>query len=170
MSCFSDESDEELSRSRNQFSRGAATYQLKNQRPSNEVSKVFAILSRLPRCFAQICRAPEGIVVHRDYVTLTKEQVKLPFECSSIDAFLSNCTLSSFLLDFTFKTNCGSLLIGSVGPAGLHVTMKPCSWSNHLLKIMLRLGALQYGYVFSDSTTTRRRSRSLRDAKQVFLL
>ena len=65
---------------------------------------------------------PGGVVVREQHVTLSESVVRLPFECSAADACLVGCDLTCFLLDFTFKTNREGLLIGSIGPCGVHMT------------------------------------------------
>ena len=67
----------------------------------------------VPRYLMSCCASRE--------VTITEDQVRVPFQCSLADAFLDGCGLTSFLMDFTFNTNKDSLVLGAIGPCGLHV-------------------------------------------------
>lgn len=71
------------------------------------------------RSFAQ--SPPEGVVAHTGHTVLEESQVRLPFECAFMNDFYQQCALSTFLFDWTFKTNQERLLIGAIGPAGMHI-------------------------------------------------
>ena len=62
-----------------------------------------------------------GVRILSDHVLLSADCVRLPFALDSedLDNIWRETGLSSFLLDFTFKTNSHGLLLGAVGPVGM---------------------------------------------------
>jgi hypothetical protein len=63
---------------------------------------------------------PAGIHVYTEHVICTEKQVRIPFSRNAAQDVVDSSRLPSFLLDFTFKTNEEGLLLGAVGPVGLH--------------------------------------------------
>ena len=65
---------------------------------------------------------PDGVHIFRDHVLCSEDAVRIPFAatCALEDTLLKDAGLQSFLMDYTFKTNSKGLLVGGIGPAGIH--------------------------------------------------
>ena len=69
---------------------------------------------------------PAGVLVFDEHFTCNAERVCLAFELvlEGVDELLKDKGLRCFLMDFTFCTCREGLLLGAIGPVGLHVTSK----------------------------------------------
>ena len=100
-----------------------AHHQLKNQRPSLKSRKILDYQVDCLGALEKFAREPPaGVIIHTEHMQLTEKAVRLPFECAFMEEYFADCTLTCFLLDFTFKTNQESLLLGAIGPCGLRQT------------------------------------------------
>lgn len=96
--------------------------QLQNQRPSLQSRRVLDFsVEDLGSLRKFVEEPPEGVRILQEHVVISESQVRIPFEVTSADSLLEDCSLTCFLMDFTFKCNKERLLIGAIGPAGLHV-------------------------------------------------
>ena len=64
---------------------------------------------------------PDHLRVFQDRCVCEQDCVRLAFAATDALAWFEECELTSFLLDFTFKTNTEGLLLGGAGPVGLYV-------------------------------------------------
>ena len=64
---------------------------------------------------------PDVVHVFQDLVVCTPEKIRVPFACQTALNYARKQGLTSFLMDFTFKTNQQGLLLGAIGPVGIHV-------------------------------------------------
>ena len=62
---------------------------------------------------------PAGVIV--EHSEITKDCIRVLFRAEDSPAMAKSLALSSFLMDFTFSTNRRGLLLGSIGPAGMHI-------------------------------------------------
>ena len=100
-----------------------ARHQLKNQRPSLKSRKTLDYPVDCLGALEKFAREPPaGVIIHTEHMQLTDKAVRLPFECAFMEEYFADCSLTCFLLDFTFKTNKESLLLGAIGPCGLRQT------------------------------------------------
>ena len=63
---------------------------------------------------------PEGVVIITDAHVVSKDRVLIPFMVPAAANLAATLELPSFLEDFTLNTNEQGLLLGGVGPVGLH--------------------------------------------------
>ena len=59
--------------------------------------------------------------IFHEHVICTKDKVRIPFCNPQVLEKAVGLNLESCLLDFTFKTNVNGLLLGAVGPVGVHL-------------------------------------------------
>jgi hypothetical protein len=72
-------------------------------------------------------KSPPGIDLLRELSVVSDETVSILFNIPGVLKFLSDCELTGCLLDWTYQTNRDGLLLGCVGPIGLHMTDQgPC--------------------------------------------
>ncbi|CAE7269031.1 unnamed protein product [Symbiodinium sp. CCMP2456] len=93
-------------------------WQIANFRPKPERQSKLAA-----DCVASLQRfvnnPPQDIVVY-DGSVITDEEARIMFSFDMASDWLKQQPLSSFLMDFTHKTNAKDLLLGAIGPVGLH--------------------------------------------------
>ena len=96
--------------------------QIRNQRPCQKKDKTVGYSVDCLGALRKFVESPpEGVHVYKEHVTISEEQVRIPFECSVMDTWFESCELHNLLCDFTFKTNRENLVLGGVGPVGLRV-------------------------------------------------
>jgi len=72
-------------------------------------------------------KPPPGIDLLRELSVVSDETVSILFTIPGVLELLSDCELTGCLLDWTYQTNRDGLLLGCVGPIGLHMTDQgPC--------------------------------------------
>ncbi|CAE7597065.1 unnamed protein product, partial [Symbiodinium microadriaticum] len=69
-------------------------------------------------------KPPPGVQLVEDMLELGPGCVRIPFSYPDVDEVLRASGLTKVLMDFTFQTNREGLLLGAVGPVGLHVDAK----------------------------------------------
>ena len=71
---------------------------------------------------------PDVVHIFHEQVVCTPDKIRVPFACQTALNYAREQGLTSFLMDFTFKTNQQGLLLGAIGPVGIQ--WHGCSWSS----------------------------------------
>ena len=64
---------------------------------------------------------PDPVGMFSEHQEITSKRVRIPFYCPEAFEKAKELHLTSFLMDFTFETNEAGLLLGAIGPVGVHV-------------------------------------------------
>lgn len=97
--------------------------QLRNRRPSQRgTSDQHAPVQCLGDAQRFLEHPPSDIHPLRDLSIVSEETVSILFTVSGVEELLADLELTGCLLDWTYQTNREGLLLGCVGPIGLHVT------------------------------------------------
>jgi len=95
-----------------------AMWQVKNQRPSSTAEHTYST-DCLEQLRKFVSAPPECIRMYGDHVVCSESEICIPFSCPSTHDILQDSGLTSFLLDFTYKTNREGLLLGCIGAVGM---------------------------------------------------
>ena len=101
-----------------------STDQMKNQRknvavPGKKNKHYSAACLGALEAFLQ--QPPEGVHIFHAHVVIESTLVRIPFSSELALQHAGSCTLTGFLMDFTFSTNIEGLLLGGAGPVGLRL-------------------------------------------------
>ena len=67
---------------------------------------------------------PPGVHIFGEHVAISEQVCRILFAVECALEYHESCTLTSFLMDFTFQTNVEGLLLGCAGPVGLFMTKR----------------------------------------------
>ena len=102
--------------------------QIKNKRPKQAAKDAASGIRCLGDLRRFVSSPPADVHVYAEHAVCEAERVLVPFSLKQpVEDQMRNLSLECFLLDWTFNTNASGLLLGAVGPVGLHSQQNCCS-------------------------------------------